>query len=127
MVPLHSPQDYLFNLYTTSSGEAKRIWRKQIKEQWDHKCAYCGSEENLTLDHVVPQSKGGLDNIKNVVCCCHSCNQSKSHSPWEEWYFSQDFFCQIKKNKIDEWMKPDPPKNLYAYRPRKNIVVIDDL
>lgn len=118
MVPFHSPKDYLFNLYTTSSGEAKRIWRKHIKEEWNHQCAYCGSNENLTIDHVVPQSKGGTDTTKNVVCCCHSCNQSKSHIPWEEWYLKQDFFSEENYKKIVNWIKPDPPVNLFAYRKR---------
>lgn len=120
MVPLHSSKEYLFNLYTTSSGEARRLWRKQIKESWNHQCAYCGSEENLTIDHVVPQSKGGSDFTKNVVCCCHSCNQDKSHTPWEEWYFSQEFFSKERYEKIKTWMKPDPPSNLFSYRPRRN-------
>jgi hypothetical protein len=117
---LHSPQAYLYNLYTTSSAEAKRLWRKMIREKWEYECAYCGSDENLTIDHIVPQSKGGLDSTKNVVCCCKSCNQSKGHSLWEDWYYEQDFFCEIRKSKIDDWMKPDPPTNLYTYRPRKN-------
>ncbi len=120
MGPLHSPNEYLFHLYTTSSGEAKRMWRKNIKEEWGHKCAYCGSEENLTIDHIVPQSKGGLDVTKNVVCCCHDCNQSKGHTPWEDWYFSQEFFSQENYQKIKNWMKPDPPVNLFSYRPRRN-------
>ena len=84
---LSSPQQYLFNLETTSSQEAKRMWRQKIKERWQYKCAYCGSGKNLTIDHIVPRSKGGTDFTKNVVCCCHNCNQSKSHNPWEEWYF----------------------------------------
>ncbi len=86
MGPLHSPKEYLFNLYTTSSGEAKRMWKKHIKEQWNHQCAYCGSGENLTIDHIVPQSKGGMDFTKNVVCCCHSCNQDKGYEHWKLWY-----------------------------------------
>jgi 5-methylcytosine-specific restriction endonuclease McrA len=120
MGPLHSPNEYLFHLYTTSSGEAKRMWRKNIKEEWGHKCAYCESEENLTIDHIAPQSKGGLDVTKNVVCCCHDCNQSKGHTPWEDWYFSQEFFSQENYQKIKNWMKPDPPVNLFSYRPRRN-------
>jgi len=55
-MPLYnSPQAYVFNLQTTSSAEAKRMWRRKIKEEWDLKCAYCGSEEELTIDHVVPK------------------------------------------------------------------------
>ena len=62
-----SPSEYLFNLRTTSPGEAKRMWRREIREKWENQCAYCGSEDNLTIDHIVPQSKGGLDFTKNVV------------------------------------------------------------
>ena len=120
MGPLHSPKEYLFQLYTTSSGEAKRMWRQKIKEEWGHQCAYCGSNENLTIDHIVPQAKGGLDITKNVVCCCHSCNQSKGHDHWKLWYVQQDFYCEDKFDKIENWMKPDPPTNLFAYRPRRN-------
>ena len=92
MTILHSPKAYVFNLQTTSSAEAKRLWRRDVKEKWDWKCAYCGDKSNLTIDHVVPRSKGGPDFTKNVVCCCSSCNQKKGHEPWEEWYLNQDFF-----------------------------------
>ena len=120
-MPLYNnPQAYVFNLQTTSSAEAKRMWRQKIKEEWGHQCAYCGSGENLTIDHIVPQSKGGLDNTKNVVCCCHSCNQSKGHEHWKLWYVQQNFYSEEKFDKIENWMKPDPPTNLYTYRPRRN-------
>ena len=119
---LSSPRQYLFNLETLSSNEAKRMWRTKVRERWNYKCAYCGSKKELTIDHVVPRCKGGTDFTKNVVCCCHSCNQSKSHSPWKEWYLSQDFFSMDKYNKIIEWMKPEPAKNLFLYKPRKNNV-----
>ena len=89
---LSSPQAYVFNLETTSSAEAKRLWRKKIKEAWDHKCAYCGSDKELTIDHITPRSKGGADVTKNVVCACHDCNQDKAHTPMEDWYLSQEFF-----------------------------------
>jgi len=85
-------------------------------------CAYCGSDENLTLDHIVPRSKGGVDNTKNVVCACHDCNQNKGHTPWEDWYLSQEFFSIQRYEKIKDWMKPEKAKNLYRYGSRKNIV-----
>ena len=122
MVPLHSFKDYLFNLETTSKAEAKRMWRKNIREQWEHKCAYCESEESITMEHIIPQCKGGLDVKTNVIACCHSCNQSKGHTPWEEWYSSQEFFSKERYEKIKQWMKPDPPTNLFTYGKRKNTV-----
>jgi hypothetical protein len=122
MVPLHSFKDYLFNLETTSKSEAKRMWRKNIKDQWEHKCAYCESEENITMDHIIPQCKGGLDVKTNVIACCHSCNQSKGHIPWEDWYSSQEFFSIERYEKIKQWMKPDPSTNLFTYGKRKNTI-----
>ena len=79
----NSAQAYVFNLQTTSSAEAKRLWRAKIKEEWDWECAYCGSDENLTIDHIVPRAKGGTDFTKNVLCACHECNQDKGHTPVE--------------------------------------------
>jgi len=42
-----------------------------------YKCTKCGINENLTLDHVVPQSLGGKDNINNLQTMCFTCNQEK--------------------------------------------------
>lgn len=41
------------------------------------KCHYCGSTERLGIDHVVPLHRDGANHLKNLVCCCHSCNASK--------------------------------------------------
>ncbi|MHB0929689.1 MAG: HNH endonuclease [Candidatus Nanopelagicales bacterium] len=45
----------------------------------DHKvCQYCGrTEVQMTVDHVVPKSQGGLDTWENLVCACSSCNNRK--------------------------------------------------
>lgn len=43
-----------------------------------YECVYCGSKRNLTIDHVIPTSKGGKDNWLNVVTACQSCNSEKS-------------------------------------------------
>jgi 5-methylcytosine-specific restriction endonuclease McrA len=45
-------QDLLFNLEATKSSEAKRKWKESIKEEWNYECAYCGSSDDLTLDHL---------------------------------------------------------------------------
>ena len=118
----HSPQHYLFNLHTTSPGEAKRMWRQKIKDKWDNQCAYCGSDEHLTIDHVVPRAKGGTDFTRNVVCACHECNQDKAHTPMEDWYLSQEFFDVDRYERIKNWMKPEEPSNLYRYGSRTNKV-----
>lgn len=100
------------------------MWRKRIKEQWDHSCAYCGSKENLTIDHVIPKSKGGLNYTKNVICSCLSCNGSKANSDWKEWYENQDFYCAVKKSRIEDWIghQEDGKVKLYKYKPRRNFI-----
>ena len=122
-MPLYnSPQAYVFNLQTTSSAEAKRLWRSKIKEEWGYECAYCGSQDNLTIDHIVPKAKGGPDFTKNLLCACHDCNQDKAYSPMEEWYLSQEFFNVDRYEKIKKWMKPEEEVNLYRYGSRTNKV-----
>ncbi len=100
-----SPEDYLYNLHTCSPGEARRIWKDSIKESFNYKCAYCGSRENLTLDHVVPRFHGGTDETKNLICACAECNRDKSHEDWRSWYTRQGFYDPYKEARIIEWQK----------------------
>ncbi len=100
-----SPEDYLYNLHTCSPGEARRIWKDSIKESFNYKCAYCGSRENLTLDHVVPRFHGGTDETKNLICACAECNRDKSHEDWRSWYTRQGFYDPYKEARIIEWQQ----------------------
>ena len=50
-----------------------------------HKCAYCGRADlPLTLDHVIPRSKGGDDSWENLVAACLPCNNRKGDRTPEE-------------------------------------------
>ena len=40
-------------------------------------CQYCGSKEDLTFDHLIPRSRGGLTRWDNVVTACAPCNLKK--------------------------------------------------
>ena len=40
-------------------------------------CQYCGSQDELTFDHLLPRSKGGVTNWDNVVTACSACNVKK--------------------------------------------------
>jgi 5-methylcytosine-specific restriction endonuclease McrA len=47
-------------------------------------CQYCGADEDLTFDHLVPRSKGGITTWENVVTACSPCNLTKGgHLPGE--------------------------------------------
>lgn len=52
-------------------------WR-EVQEAYNHHCAYCGQVfDNLTMDHVIPLSKGGWHTKNNIVPACKSCNSRK--------------------------------------------------
>jgi 5-methylcytosine-specific restriction endonuclease McrA len=40
-------------------------------------CQYCGQQDDLTFDHVIPRSKGGATTWENVVAACSACNLRK--------------------------------------------------
>lgn len=58
--------------------------RNMIHKRDNHTCQYCGAKENLTIDHVLPSSRGGIDSWENLVCACTSCNTKKGNKTPEE-------------------------------------------
>ena len=54
-------------------------------------CHYCGGRfggEDLTMDHVIPLSKGGMSVRENIVIACKDCNSKKKYNlpyEWEEY------------------------------------------
>ena len=119
-MPLYSTSDeLLYNLEAITSSEAKRKWRQLIKEKWNYRCAYCGSEENLTLDHITPRSKGGSNRATNVLCACKECNNDKGHQIWSDWFLKQSFFTTERLSAIVEWQKQINDNEYQVYRPRR--------
>ena len=116
-----TPDDYLLHLEAITPSESKKLWRERIKENWDYNCAYCGSEEDLTLDHVKPRSLGGPDTSLNVVCACYDCNYEKGHSEWKEWYNQQDYYSWERMKSIEAWITPVEDTGRYHAHKRKNI------
>lgn len=49
------------------------------------RCAYCGKEGDLTVDHVIPKSRGGTDAWENLLPACRPCNEAKGNRTPEEW------------------------------------------
>jgi 5-methylcytosine-specific restriction endonuclease McrA len=58
-------------------ADGKRISRRAILARDGFKCQYCGSTRHLTLDHIIPRSRGGGSSWENVVTSCEPCNVRK--------------------------------------------------
>jgi hypothetical protein len=63
------------------------LTRENVYRRDNYECVYCGNSNQriLTLDHVIPQSKGGTDTWDNLVTACRPCNAEKSDLTLEEY------------------------------------------
>ena len=74
--------DYLFHLSNEPRRKAciftaKREVKEYIYNKYGKKCLKCGTEHNISLDHVIPVHKGGKDEVNNLQPLCKSCNSQK--------------------------------------------------
>lgn len=60
------------------------ISRKNILRRDRFRCQYCDSRDRLTVDHVVPKSRGGKDTWENLVTACTPCNNKKGNRTPDE-------------------------------------------
>lgn len=77
------PEVIVLTLYGGIPRKDMPLTRKAIFERDDNTCQYCGKRtrrENLTIDHVIPKSRGGSDNWSNLVLACLACNAVKRDS-----------------------------------------------
>jgi 5-methylcytosine-specific restriction endonuclease McrA len=59
--------------------------RKNIIRRDNFQCQYCGRKHvELTIDHIIPKSRGGSDSWDNLVAACKSCNNRKGSRTPEE-------------------------------------------
>ena len=79
--------------------------RENIFKRDKYCCQYCGNafaKDKLTLDHVIPKSKGGEKSWENLVAACKKCNSKK-----EDKYLKDLGWALLNK--------PAPPKNYMAF------------
>ena len=62
---------------------------QDVLDYWGPMCAYCGSTEDLTLDHIVPLAQGMTHSSGNLCVACRPCNGSKGAKELSEWIWQR--------------------------------------
>lgn len=87
--------------------------RENVFKRDGFKCQYCGTENELTLDHLVPKAKGGKTSWNNLITACKSCNSIKgnyspkevglqlSYHPYRPSYIM--YLKNLSGNRFEEW------------------------
>ena len=83
-----------------------RQWRKSIHKFTEKSCIYCGKPSE-SIDHILPQCKGGLSKTENCVPACLSCNGDKSNNEAFYWYRKQKFYDPRRAMALRAWSEGD--------------------
>jgi 5-methylcytosine-specific restriction endonuclease McrA len=70
-----------------------QVTKNEILKLYNANCFYCGSSEEIQIDHVMPISRGGKHSIGNLVAACGPCNRqkhSKTVMEWRKWKTGHD-------------------------------------
>lgn len=78
------PSVIRLNRYVSAPYKGVTLTRQNIFKRDNFECQYCGKRKDLTLDHVIPSSRGGQHTWLNLVTACKSCNARKGDFTPEE-------------------------------------------
>lgn len=81
------PQVIMLTRYARRPPQQVKFSRRNIYLRDGHTCQYCGEQpprDELTIDHVIPRSRGGRTTWENVVLACVRCNTRKGNRLPEE-------------------------------------------
>ncbi len=61
----------------------RKALQQAVRVRDEYRCRYCSITEidigsTMTIDHIQPQRQSGIDELNNLVYCCHPCNEFKS-------------------------------------------------
>ncbi len=78
------PSVIRLNRYVNAPYKGVNLTRQNIFKRDNFECQYCGTKRDLTLDHVIPSSRGGGHSWTNLVTACKRCNAKKGDFTPEE-------------------------------------------
>ncbi len=102
------------NKYVQVPYKGVVLTRENIFRRDNFTCQYCGTDKDLTLDHLVPKARGGKTTWNNLVTACRSCNSRKGDfrpeevgmrlnlKPYRPSYIM--FLRDLSGHKYEEWL-----------------------
>lgn len=91
-----------------------KVLKKRLDYFGKDVCCFCNKKittpNNITIEHLLPISKGGDNNFINLYQSCRECNESKWDKDWIAWFRSQPFYNKKREDMIiklnsEEWEK----------------------
>ena len=70
--------------YVNIPFKGVELSRQNVFKRDGYKCQYCGTNDDLTLDHIYPKAKGGKTTWVNLITACKTCNTRKGDFAPEE-------------------------------------------
>lgn len=109
--------DSVINLFSTKKTKYYDIairnaeWvyiRSRLSEAQNHRCCWCGcmtvedrgKKNSSTVEHYVPRSLGGTDDMNNLVMACHDCNNKRGTLEVEEFMSYKE--CKVVRGKMSK-------------------------
>jgi len=98
---------------SNGGGEIPADLREAVFQRDGFACVYCGCEDYLQCDHVVPVSKGGETSLDNLATACRVCNAKKKDRDRKafERSLSKEVRGQSEVPRTENPPSPPPPKN----------------
>ena len=92
----HIIRNKLYHGLTSGAMNMRPLYDdERLKMKLPQVCSYCGSDKKLSIDHLIPQIKGGPHDADNLVWACRSCNSSKSSKDMMAWMQAKEKFPSI--------------------------------
>jgi 5-methylcytosine-specific restriction endonuclease McrA len=111
------PEVIIFPNYSRIQERKMYFSRKNLWKRDHGRCQYCGSQDDITIDHVLPRSRGGTSTFTNCVLCCLKCNTRKGgRTPEEASMKLRRYAVKDGKPSIEYYTAPKPLRWSPLYR-----------
>lgn len=92
----HVIRNRMFNGLRSGKVAVRSLYDdERLKMKLPQVCVYCGDGSRLSLDHMIPRARDGLDEADNLVWACRRCNSSKNKQDMLLWMTKKGKFPSI--------------------------------